>query len=160
MTDSSSPSAGARERGVVAGSEPFRLCLNVSSELIEKDYRHVHHADSLKFLEQARMQFLSSIGFPNQSFLGADLFLVIARIEVSYLREVLEGPLEITVEGARCLEDGRTLALDQRLYRVSGGRRKLAIEATVYSVFMSGATKRAVPPPEDFLRALTTASRP
>jgi YbgC/YbaW family acyl-CoA thioester hydrolase len=132
----------------------------VEARHIEAEYRHVHHADVLKFLERARLEYMKSIGFPNQTFLAQDLFLVLTRVEVSYLRELLEGPIEVTVENTRILEDGRTLVLDQRLMRVTSLRRKLAAEATISSVFMSGATKRAVSPPAEFLRALGIASRP
>jgi len=141
----------------------FSLFTKVPPDLIEPAYQHVHHADTLRLLERARLAYMAHIGFPNEHFVAQGLFVVLSKVDVSFLREVFAGETEITVQQGSCLEDGRTLVLNQTIYRVDSGRRKAAVEARIHSIFMSGATKRAISPPEDFLRAVVRSgadSRP
>ena len=128
---------------------PFEFVLSVPSSDIESVYRHVHHAQTLRYLELGRLELLKSIGVPNESLTSRGLFLVITSLNVQYKREVFAGEIRVTVENARVSE--KALLLDQKLYNDRG---KLAVEATVELKCLSSATKRAVEPPVELLKAL------
>lgn len=113
---------------------------------LEPIYDHVHHAHSLRFLERARVEYLASVGCPMDELFAKDIFLVISKIEIRYLREVLDGTIAITCENPRI--EGRALVIDQRILNAKG---KACVEARVDSMCMSSATKRAFAVP-DFLR--------
>jgi YbgC/YbaW family acyl-CoA thioester hydrolase len=119
----------------------------LASEL-DTEYQHLDHAASLKYLERARLDMLEKIGFPNRSFIEQNLYLVISKIEVRYLREVRAGTISVSCSQMRI--DGKEIILKQTLTNEQG---KKAIEAEFYLQFLSGVTKRGVLPPEDFCRA-------
>jgi len=129
-----------------------RFHYTIEPKLMESQYQHLHHADALRFLERARLDLLETIGFPLQSLIAQDLFLVITKIEVQYKRELHAG--EITVECGRTFQKGREIVVEQRIFNHKG---KLAIEALVASCCMSGQSRRGVMPPENFLRAFLSA---
>lgn len=126
----------------------FELKITVSSEDCEPHYNHVNHAHALTFLERARLSFLDDMGFPNKGFMEKGLFLVISAIEVRYRREIFEGEIVVTCDEG-WIED-RSVFVRQRILNDMG---KVCIEATVESKFMSGESKRSVPPPADFAAA-------
>jgi YbgC/YbaW family acyl-CoA thioester hydrolase len=121
----------------------------VEAEL-ENRYHHLHHADALKILELARLEFLKQINFSLESFLAHNLFLVISNLHVSYKREVHAG--EIKVISKDFSVQGKELIIPQFLYNPAG---KLAIEAKVHSMIMCANTKRAVYPEPEFVKAFT-----
>lgn len=120
----------------------------IEPELIQSQYNHLHHAETLKFLERARLDLLEQIGHSSSSLMERDIFLVITEISVRYKRELFAGP--ITVECVETTVRGRDLIITQRILNAKG---KVAIEAVVHSCCMSGSSRRAVSPPEDFLAA-------
>ncbi len=122
----------------------------ISDSELDIQYQHLHHAASLKYLEQARLDMIEKIGFPNQSFIDQKLFLVITKIEVCYLREVRAGQISVTCSDMKI--KNKYIILKQTLINELG---KEAIEAVIYLQFLSGITKRSVLPPEDFTRAFT-----
>ena len=126
----------------------FEIECEVGQDLVSSAYRHVHHAALLRFLETARSRFHEEIGFPNEAFLAKQLFVVISGLKVAYKREVTAGKIRVTCEAPRI--EGRLVIVDQRILNARG---KVAVEAVVELQFLSGATRRAVPPPEDFARA-------
>lgn len=125
----------------------FSITWEVGSPDIEPVYNHVHHAHSIRLMEEARRRYLEALGCPLESFIEQGLFLVITNIEVSYRREVLRGPVTITVEEPRI--SGRRVSVSQRIINARG---KDAVLAAVHFAFMSGETKRAVEPPPEFSR--------
>lgn len=127
----------------------FSIEIEVTDSLIETRYKHVHHADSLRFLETARVELLKQLGCPLDSYLQRDLFLVISRVAVEYKREVRAGIVKATCE--RLMVNDKIVQISQKLFNEKG---KLAVEANVESQFLSRKTGRAVEVPEDFLQAV------
>jgi YbgC/YbaW family acyl-CoA thioester hydrolase len=125
----------------------------ISTDLIQSQYQHLHHAEALKFLERGRLDLLEKIGFPNSALMARDIFLVITEISVRYKRELFAG--SITVECQRLYLKGRDLVIEQRILNSKG---KVAIEALVHSCCMSGKLRRAMTVPDDLLAAFTAAN--
>ena len=60
----------------------FKVNYKISNDEIEPIYNHVHHAQALKFLERARLDYLEHKGIPNNSLIQQNLFLVITEISI------------------------------------------------------------------------------
>ena len=128
----------------------FELPVTIKQVDLSPEYLHVHHTKCLLFLEQARLEFLRSIGFSCESLIKRELFPVIVSINVRYLREVVLGDYKVSCED--CQVDGRSLFIKQ-VMRSSKG--KVAVEAMVESMLLNGKTKRAVVPESEFIRAFS-----
>ena len=126
----------------------FEMQYTIPPELVDNDYKHVHHADSLKILEQARLKYLEAIGFPNEKLIAEGMFLVVSSCSVRYKRELFAEKVRITCENPAI--ERRSMSLDQIIYKESG---KPAVLASVHFMCMDGASKRGVVPPQEFLRA-------
>ena len=120
----------------------------ILSNELDSQYQHLHHAASLKYLEKARLDLLEQIGFPNQALIDRQLFLVISKIEAQYLREVRDGKIIVQCSDLRTID--KEVIMHQTLINERG---KKAIEAEIYCQFLSGITKRATLPPDDFVQA-------
>ncbi len=129
------------------------LTIEVSAELIEPVYEHVHHGRAFFLLEQARLALLESIGMPNQALIRRGQMLVITKVEAAYKREVKGESVTVTCDKAQL--KGRGLVIHQRILNHKG---KLAVEAVIESVFMDTNTKRGILPPDDFLKAYRSLS--
>lgn len=125
----------------------YEFAYEISPAQMESAYRHLHHADALRFLERGRLDLLTQLGHANDQLISQDLLLVITNISINYRRELFAGPVFVQCHSLRV--DGRDLVIEQRLLNE---RKKLAVEATVISCFMSGITRRAILPPEAFAR--------
>ena len=125
----------------------YQLSYVIGETDIQPVYYHVHHADTLRFFEKARLAFMEEAGAPNDALIAAGIFPVISRIDVTYKRELFAGPVVVTCE--ECVVNGKAFIVKQRIINSKG---KCAVEASVESMFMSGATKRAVAVPEAFVR--------
>jgi thioesterase III len=123
----------------------FSIEIDIGDQQLQSAYRHVHHADALRFLERARLAYLEHLGTPNGAFIERGLLTVVSRLNVQYKREIRGGPARVTCENGRFV--GKTLILEQKIYNERG---KLAIEAILELMFMSAATRRAVAPPDEF----------
>ena len=123
----------------------FTHALEVTSEDVEPLYNHVHHAQALRFMELTRLAYLEAIGIPNDSLIARKLFIVIAEISVVYKRELFQGPIVVTCESPRI--EGKAMFIHQRIVNERG---KVCVEATYDLRFLSGETRRSVPPPADF----------
>jgi YbgC/YbaW family acyl-CoA thioester hydrolase len=128
----------------------FSIKLTVDAALVSNAYKHVHHADTLRFLEQARMAYMKAIDFSQESLFERGIFLVIASITVQYKREIKGGTLQVFCENPRL--KGRGIVLEQRILNEDG---KLAVTATVESMMLDTAIGRAIFPPADFVRAFS-----
>jgi acyl-CoA thioester hydrolase len=127
----------------------FILNHTVSTDEVVEVYDHVHHATTLRLLERARLAHVESIGYSNDRLLESGVFLVISSLEVRYKRELLLGDeLEVTCEN--CFHDRKLVRVEQRIIKPRG---RVAVEATIDMVCMSGETRRAMAPPEDFIAA-------
>lgn len=127
----------------------FTLDVDVTEQDIEPLYNHVHHANALKFLEKARLEFLTAIGCPNDQFIAQGLYLVISHISINYLREIKSGRITVSCSEVYCKK--KKIQINQEVINERG---KLAIRAVVESQFLSAELGRAILPPETFLKAL------
>jgi YbgC/YbaW family acyl-CoA thioester hydrolase len=123
----------------------FEIQQQVTDEYVSSPYNHVHHATCLRFLEEARVRYLEKIGFPLQYFLDKQMFMVVTSVAVSYKREVLKGAIRVTCENPKI--EGKILAVEQKILNPKG---KVALEARVECMILSGETKRSIPFPPDF----------
>lgn len=127
---------------------PFSIPVTISDDLIIPPYEHVHHAQALRFLEEARVEFLRRLGFPLEVFFNQGLFLVVTAIDVQYKREIGRGEYRATCENPQV--EGKCATVDQRILNAKG---KNAVEAVVAFMCLSGSSRRAVPFPDELLRA-------
>ena len=121
----------------------YQLNCTVGENDLQPIYDHVHHADTLRLLERARLAFMAEIGAPSDGLIHDGIFPVITRIDISYKREIFSGPLVVTCE--RFIVNGKAFQMHQRIINQRG---KTAVEAMVESMFMSKTVKRAVAVPE------------
>lgn len=127
----------------------YELNFEITDSDIEAPYNHVHHANSLKFLEKTRLALIASKGFHENTFFEKDLFLVIAEIDVKYKREIKKGSIRVTCD--QIIFNNKKIIIKQSIFNEKG---KLAIEAEVVSMILCGKTKRSVLPEEEFIKAL------
>jgi len=125
----------------------YSILHTVKVDDLDPLYRHIHHAESLKLLEKARLSLLSAVGYSAESLIERGLFPVIASIDVRYLREVTAGTFTVTCE--RFAVKNRSLLIFQKLVNDKG---KSAVQATVTSMLFSKQTGRAVAPEPQFAK--------
>ena len=121
----------------------FEVPLDINPSELDGDYKHLNHADILRYLEKARLLYLESKGCPNQSFIDKNLFLVIANIEVSYKREVTTGVYQFTVDKVNT--EGKILWMHQRVINSKG---KDCVVAKYDFRIIDGATRLSVSLPD------------
>ena len=126
----------------------FIIEKTIGPELIAPRYEHLHHADALRLLEEARCSYLTHIGYPLELLMDDGLFLVVTALNVRYLREIQLGNYSVTCEGQRV--DGKRMIVDQRILNAKG---KDCITATVECMALSAPLKRSVAVPEGLARA-------
>lgn len=131
------------------GKNGFELSLEIAPIELESRYAHLHHADALRLLERGRLAFMEHLGFPNEGFLAVGLLLVIARIDVSYLRELRAE--RVIVSCRQPSLEGKVIIIQQAIFNQ---RRKLAVEANVSSVFIDSQQRRSIEVPQDFSEAI------
>lgn len=122
--------------------------IDIDDNWITPVYEHVHHGRCFSLFEEARVELLRVIGFPNEQLLDEGKVLVITKVSAEYKREVKRGLVQVTCDRVE-LRD-RVLIIHQRILNQIG---KVAVQATVESMFMNKTTRRGMSPPEDFLRA-------
>lgn len=128
----------------------YKMEYQLEEQDLEPRYHHLHHAQALAFLELCRVRYMDQIGWPLESLLEQDKFLVITNISASYKRELKAGGISLIVDNAKC--EKRTLKVVQAILNSKG---KEAVRAELEFMFMSQASKRAIDPPEDFVKAFT-----
>jgi acyl-CoA thioester hydrolase len=119
--------------------------IKITVKNLEEVYQHVHHAESLKFLEAGRVSFLERVGSSMESLISSGLYPVVRAINVQYLREVKAG--EVLVKTSISEVTDRSVVFAQELFNERG---KLAIEASVVCMFLNKELKRAVEVPLTF----------
>ena len=110
-------------------------------------FKHLHHADILRLLEQCRYAKMEVRGAANESFLRRGELLVLSRIDVRFLREVTPGRIRISC--GPFTTSGKFIRCKQKILNSMG---KSAVEAEVEQVFMSAVTKRGIEPPAEFMK--------
>jgi YbgC/YbaW family acyl-CoA thioester hydrolase len=126
----------------------FSIEIELGDTWVAPVYDHVHHGHCFFLLEQARTAYMDRIGFPNDLLLSRGQAAVITAVAAKYKREVKRGRVSVTCEDLRV--EGKTLIIGQRILNERG---KVAVEATIESVFMDMTTRRGIMPPEGFIEA-------
>jgi acyl-CoA thioester hydrolase len=111
-------------------------------------YRHLNNGVYLGWFEQARLEYLQSLGFSYDGFADREQWIVVARTEVDFRVPLHLGDvvgIETVVEAL-----GRSsVRFRQRL------RRDDAVAAEAFTVMVfSGPDGRSVPVPDDFRAAV------
>lgn len=127
----------------------FSIDFQVDPSWIAAEYDHVHHGRILSLFEQARADFVASIGFPNDELMRAGKVLVIVGVDAVYKREVKLGTVKVTCDSVEVVD--RVIKIRQRILNE---RDKVAVEGTFSLMFMDATTRRGMKLPEDFERAL------
>ncbi|MCB0354072.1 MAG: acyl-CoA thioesterase [Bdellovibrionales bacterium] len=126
----------------------FELERSITQAELTAGYNHLHHADTLRLLEEGRVWFLEEIGFPLQGLLEQGLFLVITQISVQYRRELFAEPVRISCFEPRV--EGTRLSLRQEIVKAP---KRRAIVAEIEFCCMDSESKRAIAPPKELLEA-------
>lgn len=119
-------------------------------------YRHLNNGVYLGWFEQARLEYLQSLGFSYDGFADREQWIVVARTEVDFRVPLHLGDavgIETVVEAL-----GRSsVRFRQRMRRSEGAPAVatpvLAAEALTVMVF-SGPDGRSIPVPDDFRAAV------
>ena len=119
-------------------------------------YRHLNNGVYLGWFEQARLEYLQSLGFSYDGFADREQWIVVARTEVDFRVPLHLGDavgIETVVEAL-----GRSsVRFRQRMSRdagaAAGAAPALAAEAFTVMVF-SGPDGRSIPVPDDFRAAV------
>jgi len=130
-------------------SKKLRVQIKVRSYEIDL-YGHVNNATYLNYLEHGRVQSLEQTGKSFQQYMDENIFIVIAKINISYLKPAfLDDELDIstTIKSV-----GRTsVVLNQEIYNRT--RKGNTVQADVTIVFLN-QKKRPIPVPSQFLEQL------
>ena len=124
---------------------PFEFPFTIPSSDLAAEYQHIHHAQTVRYLEMARLDLLCKLNFSMQDLIRSGLLLVVKNLTVDYKRELFAEPIVITCEAARM--ERRSVFINQRILKQNG---KEAVVATVESMFLNIASRRAILPPESF----------
>jgi acyl-CoA thioester hydrolase len=115
-------------------------------------YRHLNNGVYLGWFEQARLEYLQSLGFSYDGFADREQWIVVARTEVDFRVPLHLGDavgIETVVEAL-----GRSsVRFRQRMRRDAAATPALAAEALTVMVF-SGPDGRSIPVPDDFRAAV------
>lgn len=136
-------------------SSHFEMTYVIPTEMMESQYQHLHHADVMRVLEKARVQFLAELGLPQEELLRQDCFLVLQGCEVRFLREIKSETLRCTVEVVS-LEGTSGFRLKQEILKAP---KRLAVQAFFELTAMSGVRRRRRELPEE-LQMLLLQNRP
>jgi YbgC/YbaW family acyl-CoA thioester hydrolase len=124
------------------------ITVEIDDTWITPVYEHVHHGRCLSLFEQARLELLRVIGFPNEQLIREGKVLVITKVSAEYKREVKRGAVQVTCDKVELCD--RSLVIHQRILNRLG---KVAVEAIVESMFMNAESRLGMHPPEDFREA-------
>jgi len=124
-------------------------------------YRHLNNGVYVGWFEQARLEYLQSLGFSYDGFADRQQWIVVARTEVDFRRPLHLG--DAVVLETRVLAFGRSsVRFSQRLLAAPAAAAGsvaasepavLAAEALTVMVF-SGPDGHSIPVPEDFRLAV------
>lgn len=123
-----------------------KFIYQITDDHIESKYQHVHHATALHFLEQGRVDYLLSHGIEYHQNVENGLLMVIAKIEVTYRKELTKG--EITVVCKNPTIRKQFVGLTQEILLPDN---TVAVSAEVLSVFMDAKNRRSMPPSKEFV---------
>ena len=113
-------------------------------------YRHVNNGVYLAWFEQARLEWLQSLGFSYDGFADRHQWFVVARAEVDF-RSALHLNDEVDVSTEVIALGKSSVRFRQRMLRLRDGKpeAEAACEALTIMVF-SGGDGHSIPIPEDF----------
>lgn len=112
--------------------------LKITVKNLEEVYQHVHHAESLKYLEAGRVSFLKKAGSSMETLIASGIYPVVRALDVEYLREIKLG--EVLVRTSINDIADRSIVFYQELFNERG---KLSIKASVICMFIYKELGRA-----------------
>ena len=128
----------------------LQMSYEVKASEVDDVYKHVDHSRIIKILEIARLQLLAELNHSSDSLIAQGIFPVISGFHISYEREVVLETVTLTCD--RFEKRGKALLVHQRILN---GRGKVAVEAVAESMFVNGATKRAIEIPPTLIAAMS-----
>lgn len=101
------------------GTNPvFKIPINITTEQLDPNYRHVHHCTIAALFEKARIALLESVGYSQAQLFSLDLWAVISEIHVEYTAEVTEGEYFASCDSI--IMEKKRMVFNQRLINSSG----------------------------------------
>lgn len=124
----------------------YRCTLEVRGYELDS-YGHVNHANYLNYLEHARWEALAQEGMSKPFFDRIQLWPIVSKIEVKYLKPALMGQkLEITT---RCLEHrAASMVFEQNIILITPDANVPVVEARIHGVTINEQGKPARHPKE------------
>lgn len=127
----------------------FSKSYTIDELWLDPVYKHVHHARALELLEMGRIAYLESIGCSYNMMLERGDALVIVSVDARYKRELKKGIVAVRCSQIEVVN--RVIRIHQEIQNARG---KTVMEASIELAFMNLKTRRATPPPDDFLFAI------
>jgi YbgC/YbaW family acyl-CoA thioester hydrolase len=121
----------------------------ITESELEPGYNHLNHASILTLLEKARLDYLISVGFPNEVLHQKGIFLVIAHIDVHYKREVFSGENIVTIDNVTTA--GKQMLMTQRALNPKG---KECVSAKYDFRVLSAELRKSIEIPADLAKAM------
>lgn len=129
---------------------PYETCSSFTVRSYEVDsYRHLNNGVYVSWFEQARLEFLQSLGFSYDGFADREQWFVVARTEVDFRQPLTSGD-EARVRSSIAALGRSSVRWRQVLERTGG---ELVAEAVTVMVF-HGSDGRSTPIPDDFRSAV------
>lgn len=128
--------------------EYFSTEIEVTETEVDPQYRHVHHASVVEFLELARLRLLEAKGVAQPGWIEQGLLIVVTRLQVQFRGELNKGKYQVV-----CFHPeihSRKILIGQGIASTDG---QLVVEAQVELMFMDSKSRRVVSPPRRFIEA-------
>ena len=121
----------------------------ITNAELESGYNHLNHASILSLLEKGRLDYLISVGFPNEQLHQQDIYLVIAHIDIHYKREIFAEAVTVSIDAVK--SEGKKMQISQRVINQKG---KVCVEAVYDFRVLCGSLKRSIVIPEFVAKAM------
>ncbi len=131
----------------------FKKKYQIPSELIQNDYEHVHHADTVRLLETSRIDLFKAMGKTLEDYFANGILIVVYDLQITYKRELFEGEIEVICSNG--IVQGKSIFIDQEIKNQKG---KTAVQAKIELKMVSTDTKRSIEPSQSFLELLKGAT--
>ena len=126
--------------------------LNIKVRYCETDQMGlVHHGSYINYLEEARISWISNLGFSYSEMEKSGIILPVSKLNVSYLKPVyFDDELEVNVELAE-------LPTSRLIFNyIIKNKDEVAVTATTVLAFLNKETKKPVRCPDYMLEKITS----
>lgn len=129
----------------------YKLDILLEPAVLNNPYKHLAHWGAMEQMEHARRRLYQDAGSPLTGWVEKGLFLVVAGLNVQFLREIKEANIRFFAE--RFWVEDRRFFLAHGLELASG---KTALKVSGEFAFLSSELKRATVPPQEFCDAISS----